>query len=423
MFYHLPKLLQRWSSHHRGFLWFISGASLASVAGSIVYALLPVLIAAGYGELRAGMLIGSFCLFEALLFDPIAGNLTDRIGSRQVLLIGFALGVLAGFIWLSLPLSNIFALLLFSFVLFVSYGFRGASETYILRTSKRDEGGLLFGIFGNVSSLAVFIGTLALPFFVIFGREVLAAWLLIIIYGLSFIILFFLPNDKSDIGSRKEPIWKSINPWPAFKNGWHFIRTNNHYPLLSIGATLFEGLFYGTIWFIFPLHMSKMGLAGGESGWHLGVYDLVTAFFAGYAGYLADKYNWRHTHSLGWFFVIIGLAALPFYGWPAWLIIVGLVIAIGNNLSYYAAAHALEAHDIDHREDGAFIGVKSIVNSLGYAIAPLLAGFLYSRYGFSVSLGVNSLICASIAFSMIWLTWRLENAERRRRWWFFSKKQ
>ncbi|MCX6780534.1 MAG: MFS transporter, partial [Candidatus Magasanikbacteria bacterium] len=269
--------------------------------------------------------------------------------------------------------------------------------------------GLLFGIYGNISSLAIFIATVSLPFFVLSNHHDLAALNLIIIYATSFIILLFLPNEGIDKQASKISFWKALNPIPSIKHGLHFVRINDGYPALSLGASLFEGLFYGTIWFIFPLHMAKVGLSGAETGMHLGVYDLVTALFAGYAGYLADKYNWRHTHSLGWIFVVIGLIALPFYSWPTWLIIVGFVIAIGNNLSYYAAAHALEAHDIDHREDGSFIGLKTISNSLGYAVAPILAGYLYSQYGFATSLGVNSFLCAIIAFAMIWLTWKIED--------------
>jgi MFS family permease len=308
-----------------------------------------------------------------------------------------------------MPLQNIFVLLLFSLLLFVSYGLRGTSETYILKTSKKDEGGMLFGIFGNMSSSAVFLATAALPFYVIAGREMLAAWTLIVVYGLSFLILYFLPNDQVLVEDNSRGFWTSLNPLPAVRQGLHFVKANSNYPMLTLGATFFEGIFYGTVWFIFPLHMAKVGLAGMQSGMHLGVYDLVTALFAGYAGFLADKYNWRHAHSLGWFFVIVGLIALPFYGWPVWLVIVGFVIAIGNNLSYYAAAHALEANDIDHREDGSFVGLKSVASSLGYAISPLIAGYLYSRYGFAVSLSVNSALCIIIAIAMIWFTWRLEN--------------
>lgn len=411
MIYHLPKFLNSWSVNHKNYLWFISSASLASYAGSLVYAVLPVVIAATHGEWYAGVLISICNLFQAFLIDPIAGSLSDKIGSRRVLILGFIFGIIAGSIWLIYPINNNFVLFFFSFFLFLCYGFRGTTESYILKIAKKNEGGMLFGLFGNSSSMAIFLATSTLPFFVIAGKEILAAWTMIVIFSFSLLILFFLPNDLvSD--SKSEKMWSVLNPWPAIKNGINFVKINNHYPTLALGATLFEGIFYGTIWLIFPLQMSKYGLSG-ENGLHLGVYDLVTAFFAGYAGYLADKYNWRHIHSLGWIFVILGLIALPFYDWPTWLIIIGFIIAIGNNLSYYSAAHALEANDIDHMEDGSFVGIKSIISSLGYSIAPLIAGFIYVRYGFKTSLSISSLICIGIALAMIWLTWNLENDRKK----------
>jgi len=414
MFVHVPKLIGGWSSRHKKLLLFISGAGIASFGTATIYGVLPVVIAVLYGEWYAGAIISALCLVEALLINPIGGNLSDRIGSRKTVMIGLASGFLAGLVWILFSLNNPFVLVLFTTLLFIGYGFRDSSETYILRITKKDEGGMAFGLYGNISSLAIFLATVTLPFFVIAGHEVFAAWALMAVYGISFTILSFLPDDIAARQLERSSLLHSMNPIPAIKNGIRFIKENKNYPLLLIGATLFEGVFYGTIWFVFPLHIAKIGLSGGGGGLQLGVYDLVTALFAGYAGYLADKYNWRHTHSLGWIFVIAGLIALPFYGWPTWLIIVGFIIAIGNNLSYYSAAHALEANDIDHREDGEFVGLKSIVSSLGYAIAPLIAGFMYSTYGFKPALIASSSICIVLALSMVWLTWELENKENKK---------
>ncbi|EKD24482.1 MAG: hypothetical protein ACD_81C00004G0002 [uncultured bacterium] len=412
MLTHVPKLINGWTAHHKSFLLFISGAGVAAFGSATIYGVLPVVIAVIYGEWYTGVIISVLCLIEALLIDPIGGNLADKIGGRKTVMIGLASGVLAGLVWITFSLHNPVALTAFALLLFIGYGFRDSSETYILRTTKKDEGGMAFGLYGNISSLAIFFATVTLPFFVIAGNEVFAAWILIFVYGASFTMLSLLPDDITASKIQSRVLLKSINPIPAIKNGLWFIKENKNYPLLLIGATFFEGMFYGTIWFVFPLHLAKIGLSGG-GGLQLGVYDLVTAFFAGYAGYLADKYNWKHTHSLGWLFIIVGLIALPFYGWPVWLIIVGFIIGIGNNLAYYSAAHALEANDIDHREDGEFVGLKSIVSSLGYAIAPLIAGFLYSQYGFKMSLSVNSLLCICVALWMIWLTWKLENTENK----------
>lgn len=411
MLHHIPTLIRRWSRHHRQFISFIACNSVGSFAGSLAYGVLPVVIATSRGEWFAGIFISGFNLFQAFALSPIAGGLADIIGSKKTVLFGQVCGMLAAMVWILLPIDHLFTLLLFSFLLFWSYAFRNTAETYILRTVKSNEGGVAFGLFGNITSLSIFLSTASLPFFLLAGNQRLAPLALFSVYSLCFIAILFLPNDVT--GKKKVSIVAKLNPLPSLRSGWNFLKKNNNYPALMLGASLFDGIFYGTIWFVFPLHIVALGLQEG-GGMHLGVYDLVTALFAGYAGYLADKYNWRHVHSLGWIFVIVGLIALPFYGWPTWLIIVGFVIAIGNNLSYYAATHALQKYDIDHREDGAFISLRITVNSVGYALAPLMAGFLYSRFGFLISLSVNSFVCILLALAMIILTWQLENKERKR---------
>lgn len=410
MLHHIPSLVRRWSVHHKQFMFFITSSSIGSFAGSLVYGLLPVVIAASHGEWFAGIFISMFNLFQAFVLSPIAGSLADRIGSRRTVIFGQICGMAAFLVWIVFPMDQTLVLLLFSFLLFWSYAFRNTAETYILRTMKSDEGGIAFGLFGNVTSLAIFLSTASLPFFLLTDNEIVAPAALFFVHLFCFITLLFLPDDTVKRKRKADTLLATLNPVPSLQSGWNFLKKNSGFPGLLLGAALFEGMFYGTVWFVFPLHIAKFGLDG--SGLHLGIYDLVTAFFAGYAGYLADKYNWRHVHSLGWIFVILGLIALPFYGWPTWLIIVGFVIAIGNNLSYYAATHALQKYDIDHREDGAFISFRVATSSVGYAIAPLMAGFLYSRYGFLTSLSVNSFFCIILAIGMIVLTWRLEKKEK-----------
>ena len=60
----------------------------------------------------------------------------------------------------------------------------------------------------------------------------------------------------------------------AIKAGWHFVRKNQFYPLLSLGGATFEGIFYGTIWFVIPLQIASRtpSLIGGLE---LGIYEIM----------------------------------------------------------------------------------------------------------------------------------------------------
>ncbi|MCX6780659.1 MAG: MFS transporter, partial [Candidatus Magasanikbacteria bacterium] len=142
MLYRIPKLLSRWSAHHKNYVQYIIAIGLSVFASPIIYAILPIIAAAAYGEWRAGILISGFGFAQAFLFDPIAGSLADKIGSRRTVLIGLALGICAGLVWITFSIQHLSTLLAFSFLLFLSYGFRGTAESYVLKTSKKDEGGL-----------------------------------------------------------------------------------------------------------------------------------------------------------------------------------------------------------------------------------------------------------------------------------------
>jgi len=136
----------------------------------------------------------------------------------------------------------------------------------------------------------------------------------------------------------------------------------------------------------------------------MGIYDLVTMLLAGLCGYIADRYNWKFIHGLGWFLIAIGSVLLPNVSLSVGLILAGFIIALGNNLSAFAANHILTKHDIDHREDGSFMALTTMVRSLGYVVAPIVTGYLYYNFGFFVALGFTCIVSTIIAIWMMWQT-------------------
>jgi MFS family permease len=163
-----------------------------------------------------------------------------------------------------------------------------------------------------------------------------------------------------------------------------------------------------TIWFVIPLQIAKLG-GGAQAGLGLGIYELVTIFFAGMAGFLADTYNWRLSNTLGWILIAGGGIALAAFPTLTGLIISGSVIAIGNNLAHYASAHALETYDKDHREDGSFMAFGNMLENLGWGFSPLLVGYLYAKFGFDTSLLFCTAIAILSALVMIPLTWQVKH--------------
>ena len=267
--------------------------------------------------------------------------------------------------------------------------------------SRRNEGGFIFGIAENLYAFANFIAALAIPFFIVTSMHRSAALVMLVTSFFSCLVTLKLPNDKKRsfnfLKKRRTP--RGIAE--AMRAGWHFVRKNKFYPLLTLGGATFEGIFYGTIWFVIPLQIASRtpSLIGGLE---LGIYEIMTVALAGYSGYLADRYDWRTIHTVGWVMAMVGTFALIFSPAVWWLVMIGGIIAIGNNFFAFAASHALEAHDIDHREDGSFIGIRNFATDIGYAIGPIIAGVLYAFYGFAASLSFAVIATSILGCAMIW---------------------
>lgn len=384
----------------------MGSVGLTRFASSVSYGILPIIVAFSYGEDTAGIFFAAFNLYQAFLGDPLAGNLADRYGSKPVVLSGFFLMAAAAILWLVAPLSHPFVLIAFALLMFLGFSFRDEAAAYLLRTSRAGEGGLIFGLMENIYAVASFLAALSLPYFVATDNHFTGALVMLVTAIAGILIVLPLPNDTTERAPVRS-FWQSFNVLALLRNGWHFTKTNGWYPIFALGNSLFEGIFYGTIWFVIPLHLAA-GDARIVEGLELGIYELITIFFAGMAGYAADNYNWRHLNTLGWLLVAAGAIALLFSDTTLSLILVGVIIAVGNNLFAFAGSHALEAYDKDHRDDGAFIGFSNMVNDLGYALGPLAAGFAYAYGGFTASLLFAVTATVALAITMTVLGYALK---------------
>lgn len=393
------------------FKMLIGEASLRLIT-EINYAILPVFIMTIYNEFIAGIFMAIANSIQAFILNPISGSLADRNGTKPLMIIGSIVLIIGSLIMSFMPLS-LGSVIIFTVSLFFYYALRN-TETYILRMAQKNKGGLIFGVSENIFSISYFLTTIFIPFFLINDMYKVATLIVSVVATINLFIIFTIKNDNVFLGAgnkSKGSIFSSISPLKSIKSGINFVKVNNNYPLMTLSGATFQGVFYGSIWFLIPIQIVNVGFSGFYDGLQLGIYEIVTIFLATYSGYLADKYNWRHLHSFGWCLVVIGVLFLPFYSFPLGLIIIGAIIALGNNLFWFAAEHALEKYDIDHEEDGEFISLKTMMSNLGYAISPLVCGFLYKVYGFSVALLFASVVCSIIGVWMIYLTFESEKKD------------
>jgi uncharacterized YccA/Bax inhibitor family protein len=273
----------------------------------------------------------------------------------------------------------------------------------------KNSGGMMFGLYEDLKSIAFFLATLSIPIFSVSKNYKIGGIVLFVFAAISFLMMFKVKNDLTK--PKKISLLKAFNMVYTIKSSFNFIKKNKHFPLLTLSTAVFEGFFYGTIWFLFPVYFVKSGGATTFGSLDLGIYEIVTILIAGYSGYLADKYKWNNMLKLGWLLAIIGLVLMPIFPSTIGLIIAGAIIAIGNNIFAFSAEHALEKFDIDHREDGEFMGLKNLLLDTCYGVSPLIAGILYSVFGFAITLFVMAAFLSIIGILTIFLSVKLGKAK------------
>lgn len=405
MLVHLPKILKNFEEHHKNLLIFASGQSVWKFSAGLFYAVLPVVLSTFFDEKIAGLAISAFNLLQVVLLDAVGWALSDKIWARNSIRLSHLLISVVAIFWLVFWLGNL-TLILGTTLIFLAFSLN-QEDAYILKTSPKKEGGLSFWIFWNIVSIASFLATLSIPFFVIEEKFQFLVWILIWFKLAAFWVLSFVKKDEVEEWEKRN-LSEVLNPLKTLKHWTHFIRKNKGYPLLAIWSAIFEGLFFGSVYFLFPLYFAEWGGEWLLQSLQLWIYEFVAVFLAGFSGYLADKYNWAHVNSLGWILILVWLAYMPFASIALSFVITGLIIAIWKNLSFYAAEHALEEYDVDHREDWAFSGLKRMSENLGFMLAPLCLGFVYTLYGFKTGISVVAVACSVVVIWMIWQTWKLE---------------
>jgi hypothetical protein len=152
---------------------------------------------------------------------------------------------------------------------------------------------------------------------------------------------------------------------------------------------LFEWIFYASIWFIFPLLIAST--LQGQTGWlTLWIYEIITIFCAGLCWLLADRFSWKNLSMLWWLLIGVWVVIfiVPTGNIYVSLLIGGVLIAIGNNMIFWASSHILEKTDHDHKEDGSFVALQRIVENIGFVIMPVILWIVIENYSLQTWLEV-----------------------------------
>ncbi len=353
-------------------------------------------------ESEFGVPKGSFLLLMAFVvafgfvkgtLNFVAGRLSERIGRKQVLLLGWISALPIPFMILYAPSWN--WIVAATVLLGVNQGFTWSmTQTSKLDITRPDQRGLTIGLnefagYVGVAIAGIITGYMATAFG---ARQGLLIFGLIVIVLAIVLTLFWvkdtLPWAKAE-GAR-HAAGLSTGPVPRFpKNISDQPTTWEVFTLMSwrdkrmaaiSQAGLVEKFVDALIWVFYPVYLYQHGLGLASIGWVIGVYGFVWGGSQFFTGKLSDHIGRQKPIVLGMWICGAGVAMMLMGENVLWWSCSAAVTGFGMAL-LYPNLSAAEA-DISHpNRRGSAIGIYRFWRDLGYGIGCLGLGIVAHSTG------------------------------------------
>ncbi len=345
----------------------------------------------------------SFGVVKALA-NLFAGRLSDRIGRKGVLVVGWLFG-------LPVPFLIIFALswgwVVFANVLLgINQGFCW-STTVIMKIDLVGPArrGLAMGLneaagYGAVSLAAIAAGYLAATYALrpqpfLLGIGFALAGLLLSLFFVheshgharhEAAMLASALEQAPASGQKTQPPDQQAAA-PSFKDIFLFTSWKNRTLFAVCQAGLVNNLNDGLAWGLFPLFFAAHSLSIAQIGLLAGIYPGVWGATQLVTGALSDRIGRKGMIVGGMLLQGVAIGLLPLlhgFGW--WALTMGL-LGLGTALVYPTLLAAVA--DVAHPDwRASAVGVYRLWRDSGYAIGALLAGVLADLFGVTWAIGV-----------------------------------
>ena len=241
---------------------------------------------------------------------------------------------------------------------------------------------------GAVLSAAIFVLSITLP-------VRLVAIGIIIIFVIAFIALSFAPKDSMiDHANKKLKTQSYYIRRKHLITSIKSIKKLNPAASMLVLASLSSSIFYAIVWFVVPLAIAAHVMSG-STDLALGVFDISVVLTGSIIGRIADKSDKRKLIFMGLLvFAIIGIL-LGFTSGFAFLLL-GFMGTMGDESSSLSIWAWLNALDKDHDADGLVSGVVCMFSDLGWAIGPVIGGFLYPVIGLGWTIAIGGLLILAV---------------------------
>ncbi|MDH3253468.1 MAG: MFS transporter [Acidobacteriota bacterium] len=304
-----------------------------------------------------------------ILFAPIWGLLSDRLGRRRpFIIIGFALSSLIYFAYGAVQSVSVLLVLRFAQGACSVMGWSLVMAAIVDRVSTSRQGRVM-GLMGGSLILGVAIGAPVGGY--------LTRWLgsrapltsAGMLFALLALAAFFLSESKTlRSGIRVQEMITALNAEARL--------------LLPLAFHFVDRLAVGLFVVVFPLYLDSLGASDpAVRGRYLSYFLLPFAFLQYVSGRVSERTG-------PWPPLLIGSFAygvlLCFVGYADLLLLAPIMVGLGVLASVmFPPAILLVAELSDSRVRGSAMGGFNLAGSLGFALGPLLGGWAYGSRGFA----------------------------------------
>jgi len=328
----------------------------------------------GATDFQIGIVVAVFSLMQ-FIFNPIMGRLSDRIGRRPVILSTQLMTIIS---YLIFAFTNSYLLLIISRMIAGLGGSNiGVAQAYIADITSKEERAKGMGLIGAAFGLGFVFGPLIGALLSKYGYSV-AGFGAAAFSSLAFLFAIFkLPESLHE---------KKIEQKFQFKI-FDFAFTKKVLSSPSIGILVF--LFFVIIFSIANIYGTLALLtykvyhfSDQQNGILFGITGLIGALVqAGLMRKISQKYSDKKIVIGGLFFMVIGLALIPYGGNFLGLSIVVSILAVGTGILQPIIPTMISKRASENMQ-GSVLGVNQSLSALARVFGPLWGGFSFHYLGY-----------------------------------------
>lgn len=335
-------------------------------------------------------LLYSIYSFAQLIFSPIWGSLSDRIGRRPIMLISTFGASLA---YLVFGLAHTLSLLFMSrLIAGIMGGNISTAQAYVADVTTHEDRAKGMGLIGAAFGIGFVMGPaistiLIHPKFLDFFHIVEANKFSVPGFFAAFLsfcsfllVLFKLPETRKKVDNQELKVIKlsvfSVKFWKSIAAE----RKDEHdvlFPLLVLSVFLLS-FAQASLYSSFPMFCSQwLNLSEEQVGMLFVYMGIIAAIIqGGLIKTLTQKFGEKNLFLTGNMILVFGFIGLPFAQSAGQLILALSVMSIGGSLNL-PTLNSLVSKAAKPNQVGAVMGTSQGISSLGRVIGPTWGGFLF----------------------------------------------